>query len=458
MTEQIDATRRFALPLAMVLAAGGGWSAEAKTAATTKPTAVSDPAPATSFGLDPASREDQTVKLQAAIDQSAARGATLVLPAGTYLAGTLHLRPGTRIAGAGATLVFAVSGALLRGREVHGLRLSGLTLDGGLLPLDDALVMLSASRDVLVADVTFQRSGKTAIRLDGCSGRVTGSTFTDHRTAAIMSLDATGLEISHNTVQRCGDNGILVWRSAHGEDGTIVAFNRITDIKANSGGTGQNGNGINIYRAGSVSAANNRITDCAYSAIRANEASNVQMTANTIARIGEVALYAEAADERRGAAGFEGALIANNVIDTAATGIVVTNFNNGGRLSVVQGNLVRNLMRREHERVDKRGEGIAVEADAVVSNNVVENAATCGIMIGWGRHMREVVATGNLIRRARIGIAVTSDGGQCLIAQNMISDTKDGAIRAMQLAVPIGADMITGKGPRHIVLMGNVGI
>ena len=65
------------------------------------------------------------------------------------------------------------------------------------------------------------------------------------------------------------------------------------------------------------------------------------MIANSCARLGEVALYAEF--------GFEGALIANNLVDTAATGISVTNFNDGGRLAVVQGNLVRNLFRREDE-------------------------------------------------------------------------------------------------------------
>jgi putative cofactor-binding repeat protein len=63
-----------------------------------------------------------------------------------------------------------------------------------------------------------------------------------------------------------------------------------------------------------------------------------------------VALYAEF--------GFEGALIASNLVDTAATGISVTNFNEGGRLAVVQGNLIRHLFRREQEPEDKRGHGI----------------------------------------------------------------------------------------------------
>ena len=114
----------------------------------------------------------------------------------------------------------------------------------------------------------------------------------------------------------------------------------------------------------------NRVADCTYSAIRGNAASNIQIIANSCERLGEVAIYSEFE--------FQGAVIANNVIDTAATGISVTNFQEGGRLSVIQGNLIRNLFRREYEKEDKRGEGIGVEADAVVSGNT--NAAS--IMIG----------------------------------------------------------------------------
>jgi uncharacterized secreted repeat protein (TIGR03808 family) len=85
----------------------------------------------------------------------------------------------------------------------------------------------------------------------------------------------------------------------------------------------------------------------------------------------------------------------------------VTNFNDGGRLAVVQGNLIRNLFRREQEKEDKRGEGISVEADAVVSGNTIENAPTVGIQIGWGAYMRDVSAIGNVIRNARVGISIT---------------------------------------------------
>ena len=40
--------------------------------------------------------------------------------------------------------------------------------------------------------------------------------------------------------------------------------------------------------------------------------------------------------------GFEGAVIADNVVDGAGNGISVTNFNEGGRLASVRGNIVRN--------------------------------------------------------------------------------------------------------------------
>ena len=115
--------------------------------------------------------------------------------------------------------------------------------------------------------------------------------------------------------------------------------NRIERIAAKSGGSGQNGNAINVFRAGSVMVSGNRIADCAFSAIRSNSGSNCQMIGNSCARLGEVALYAEFS--------FEGAVIANNLVDKAATGVAVTNFNEGGRLAVVQGNLIRNLFLRK---------------------------------------------------------------------------------------------------------------
>jgi uncharacterized secreted repeat protein (TIGR03808 family) len=152
-----------------------------------------------------------------------------------------------------------------------------------------------------------------------------------------------------------------------------------------------------------VLVANNRIDACAFSAVRNNSGSNIQIVSNNCTRAGEVALYSEFA--------MQGSVIANNLVDDAATGISITNFNDGGRLAVCQGNLVRNLRLYDHP-VDKRGTGISVEADTVVSANVIENAPTAGIWIGWGKYQRNVSASANVMRNCAIGIAAQVAAGR----------------------------------------------
>ena len=407
----------------------------------------------------PNSGSDQSKALQAAIDRAAERGTILTLAPGRYLVQGLKLRAGSHIRGTpGRTiLAHAAPGTLITGELADRARLEGLVIEGGAHALTSGdhagLVALHRSRGVVLADLELRGSRANGIVLTGCSGSIRDCDIRGSAQGGIVSVDAVGLEIVNNTVADCANNGILVWRTTAGEDGTIVANNRIERIRAEAGGSGQNGNGVNVYRAGSVLVTGNRIADCAYSAIRGNAASNIQMTGNSCARLGEVALYAEF--------GFEGALIASNIVDGAATGISVTNFNEGGRLAVVQGNLIRNLVRREHEPEDKRGEGIAVEADTVVTGNTIENAATVGISIGWGHYMREVVATSNVIRKCRTGIMITRDpgAGAALIAQNMISGTRDGAIRAMDKGVAIGPELVRGgTQSARITITGNVGV
>lgn len=409
-------------------------------------------------GISPDTGQDVTRALQEAIDRAAERRATLRLAPGRYLVRKLRLRTGSRLDGGdgAAVLVLAGDDPLLVAEGADDLRLRGITLDSGVFTpaphagLPAGLLALVRCRQAIVQAVTVGASRTNGIVLAAVAGSLTQSAITGAGGAGIVSLDAAGLEIAHNTIGDCANNGILVWRTVAGEDGTIVTGNRIERIAAQAGGSGQNGNGVNVFRAGGVLVTENRITDCAYTAVRGNAASNLQIVANSCARLGEVALYAEF--------GFEGALIASNVVDDAATGVSVTNFNEGGRLAVVQGNLIRNLRRREHEPEDKRGEGIAVEADTVVTGNVVENAPTAGISIGWGRYMREVVVTSNVVRRARVGIQFTRDpeAGAALIAQNMISGTRDGAIRAMDRGSLVGPDLArSGAQSARITIVAN---
>jgi uncharacterized secreted repeat protein (TIGR03808 family) len=399
---------------------------------------------------------DQSAALQVAIDQAALHGVALELPPGRFRIAGVQLRERSSLTGSPRTVLQGIgSGPVLGASGTHGLRLQRLRVEGSGpgtgIGANGGLVEIVGSANITVEDVTIAGAARNALALVRCSGRIAACRITEAGAAALFSLDAAGLEIVGNAIANSADNGILVWRSTAGEDGTLVAHNRIERIGAASGGSGQNGNGINVFRANGVRVSGNSIADCAYSAVRGNAASNIQIIGNMASSIGEVALYAEF--------GFQGAVIAQNIVDGAATGISVTNFNEGGRLAVIQGNLIRNLVRREHEPQDKRGEGIAVEADAAVSGNTIESAPTAGIAIGWGRYMRDVSATGNVIRGSRVGITITRDAaaGACLVANNLISGVRDGSIRWMDLGRLVGPDLAHEPSPsKRLTVSGNV--
>lgn len=402
-------------------------------------------------GLVPDTGRDETLRLQQAIDVTAAARRPLTLPQGRFLVSSLTLRPGTRLYGSGpATRLEHLGGApALEIRNAADVVVSDLSIAGGRpLTRGRGLIEANDAPRLTLARIAITAAPANAIMLERAGGVVTRCRIERVAKAAIWSLDAAGLEISHNQIADCANNGILVWRSAAGQDGTLVTANRIDRIAAADGGTGQNGNGINIFRAGGVIVSANTIRACAYSAVRANSSSNVQIIANSALRSGEVALYAEFA--------FEGAVISSNVVDGAATGISVTNYNEGGRLAVVQGNLIRNLVRRDGH-ADVCGDGISVEADAAITGNVVEGAPTTGLVIGFGRYCRDVIATGNVLRKCAIGIGITADAaaGPILLAQNMISGARNGAIRTLDHGRPVGPDLAQKQAAGRIMLSGN---
>jgi uncharacterized secreted repeat protein (TIGR03808 family) len=353
----------------------------------------------------------------------------LALPPGTYRTGMLRLAEGAQLIGVrGATrLVFVGGGSMFLGEGAGHIGLSGITLDGGNIPLPQrhGLIHCLGGRDVRISDCEIVNSGGNGVWIEQVSGDITNNIISAIAGTAIVSFDAQGLIVSRNTITATHDNGIEILRSQIGDDGTLVADNRIEDIKAGPGGSGQYGNAINAFRAGNVIVRNNRIRNCDYSAVRGNSASNIQITGNSVSDVREVALYSEFS--------FEGAVIANNTVDGAAFGVSVCNFNEGGRIAVVQGNIIRNLIPKrpvETAPDDDAGIGIYVEADTSVTGNVVENAPSFGIVAGWGKYLRDVAITGNVIRKAFAGIAVSvaADGGTALVNNNMISETPRGAV------------------------------
>ncbi len=414
---------------------------------------------ASQYGVRPNSPDDQTRALQRAIDEAARAQVPLALPPGNYRTGLLRLQSGTQLVGVrgATTLVFSGGASLFESQGADHVGLSGLTLDGGgiKLPTRRGLVHGLQGRGLRVTDCSILNSGNNGIWLEQIAGAISGNSFTTIASTAIVSFDAQGLVVSQNTIAGARSNGIEILRTAIGDDGTQVIDNRIEDIKAGPGGSGQYGNAINAFRAGNVIVSGNRIRNCDYSAVRGNSASNIHITGNNVSDVREVALYSEFA--------FEAAVIANNTVDGAAVGVSVCNFNEGGRIAVVQGNIIRNLRPKRPIGTapdDDAGVGIYIEADSAVTGNVIENAPSFGIIAGWGKYLRDVAITGNVVRNSFIGIGVSvaQGAGTALVSNNMISGAPRGAVVGLDHAKPVTPDLASEGAPRfpQVAVSGNV--
>lgn len=451
-----------------LLAGGGAWALGAmgsalvgagatRAAAQGMPVQLRGSIDAGSEGLVPGAADNQSRALQSLINAAARANQPLYLPPGRYNVSNLELPGGLRLTGvAGATrLVYGGEGHLLRAEGGQRIEISNITIDGANRWLGDyapALVSLRGVTEAIIDGCEIVGSRKHGLQLERCGGRVTGSHISGAGLAGLYAIESSALSITDNIVSDCGNGGILVHRWAPGRDGAMVMRNRVTRISALAGGTGQNGNGINIFRSDNVMVADNHVSDCAFSAIRANSASNVQISGNQCLASGETAIYAEFA--------FEGAVISDNLVDGAANGILVVNFDDGGRLATVSGNVIRNMRLEGPYLHDGAGFGfgIAVEADTVVSGNIIENAPKWGMMLGWGPYMRSIIASGNIIRKAPVGIAVTvvEGAGSAVISGNLMDETTSGAIIGYRWNERATAELIDdASGYPHLAVSGN---
>jgi uncharacterized secreted repeat protein (TIGR03808 family) len=373
---------------------------------------------------------------------ASARNMPVFLPPGIYRLSNIDLPANIRISGVpGATkLAYSGEGQFMRAMGGKRVALTDITIDGANRWLADDQPGLMTFQQV--EDLTLERceilgAQKFAVWAERCGGRIDGNTISGAVASAVYAVESRDFAIRDNVIRDCGDGGILVHRWTKGHDGTIVSGNRISRILAKSGGTGEYGNGVNVFRADGVQIANNYVSDCAFTAIRSNAGSNVQITSNQCLGSGETAIYSEF--------GFDGAVISNNIIDGAANGILSVNFNEGGRLAVISGNLIRNLkLTAPYEQEDAFfGIGIEAESDASVMGNVIENAPRWGMLIGWGPYLRDVNVTGNVIRNAQVGIAATivEGAGQASIRQNIFSGIKEAAVAGYRWIEKVTGDL-----------------
>ncbi|WGS18352.1 MULTISPECIES: TIGR03808 family TAT-translocated repetitive protein [unclassified Bradyrhizobium] len=358
----MDVNRRHLIGASAVGVAGA--LAMSPDAARAAPAAGSLGRDVTQYGVRPGSPDDQSRNLQRAIGEAARAQVPLVFPPGVYRTGLLRLAPGSQLIGVrGASrLAFTGGASMLSGEGADGAGLTGLTLDGGNIPLPTrrGLVHCLAGRDIRIRDCEFKGSGGNGIWFEQVSGDVSNNIFTDIATTALVSFDALGLIVARNTIKGTSDNGIEILRTAIGDDGTIVADNRIEDIKAGPGGSGQYGNAINAFRAGNVIVRGNRIRNCDYSAVRGNSASNIHITDNSVSNVR-----------------------------------------------------------------------------------------------GWGKYLRDVAITGNVIRNAFIGVGVSvvPGAGTALINNNMISETPRGAVVGLDHARAVTTDLSAGGAQQYAQLM-----
>ncbi len=385
---------------------------------------------ANSEGLRAGASSDQGKLLQKIIDAASKNSQAVFVEPGRYKVSNLILPKNTRLYGINGASILEYAGGdhFIYAENSNHIELEGISLDGGLLPVKDyaqANLGIVNSKHVNIENCKITNAAQSGIEVSKSAGRISKNQIdTAVGTAGIVGQANKGMMISDNVVSECANAGILVYRRDRGEDNTMITNNRVKFISAVKGGTGQYGNGINTWQADGVMIANNHVSDCAYSTIRSNSCSNIQITNNTCLRAGETSVYSEFA--------FQGALISGNIVDGAARGISIANLDEGGRLTVCSNNLVRNI----HENVpyaDKQhifGTGILAEADIAITGNVIERTSRFGMLLGWGEYLRNVTASSNIIRDTKTGfyVSVVGGTGQVSITNNIIAKVSRGII------------------------------
>lgn len=364
---------------------------------------------------------DATRTLQQIINAAARAGRVVKIPAGVSYVSQLSLPKRTHLVGSDKTsrLVGLTRGPMLSAENAETVTVENIAFDGNSqMPGGErGLLEFRNVGELRFADCTIQNAAGYGLKLQGCGGHIETTTFRNIGESALFSLDGAGLSVIGNHVEDCGNNGMQIWRSEAGSDGTRLHGNHIARIHAKRGGNGPYGNGINVFRAADVICESNVISGCGFSAIRYNASSNGLISANQCSDLGEVALYVEF--------GSLGAIVERNHVDGASSGISITNIDKRGRIATCNGNVLGNLSRPTPQGHEAFGIGIQVETDTVANGNKIDHALI-GMRIGFGSALRNVIATSNVITDCDTGIDVTvvPKTGPASIQRNQIVRAK----------------------------------
>lgn len=420
--------------------------------------------------------------LQAAVNAAIAAGKSLYIAPGTYDVTNIGIGDPLRIFGTpGKVILRPASGAAyaLYVGAFTDVVIEGIVFDGAgrTLVADAGLATRSilavkraraAGSRIRITNCTFRNSPHAGLQIYAVSAHVSNCRF-EGLVDGVFVRDGDGVHIVDNDFvgnagnaiyvdrENAGTNGVLT----PGFDGTVISGNRIDTVtQSDPSSTGWEGNGVLLLKTSGVHVTDNVIKGCALSAVRANCCTDTVITGNSCQVIGETAIYMEAIlSGITSVAPGHGAVVTGNLVDDAATGITLANFNFGGRLGVVHGNLLRNLVVKTvaagtANQYSTGGTGVIVEGDVNVNGNVVESAARIGVVLGTNDFTDDLLCTDNLIRNSPIGIgfADTSPTGgrdaQIYIASNMVAhytnDASHGAIVPVSYADATGYVRATG--------------
>jgi len=409
------------------------------------------------FGLDTnASGSDQSAPLQKAMNAAAKTGRLLLLPGGGIDVSDVEFPTGLQMQGVPGQTILTSPGNKRLG---HMSGAFDVGIDGVIFQAnapDEAagvqgLIEIEDCRGVSFRRCGFYNNPGNGISAGGSDLLVEDCDFEGAETGAIHSQNGRDVTIRGNRIAGCGNVGIRIWRDDPDMDGAIITGNRISNIRSDDGGSGQNGNGVSIYKADDVVVSDNVISNCAFSAVRVNSGRNTQIRGNTCLGSGEVAIYSEFA--------FSGSVIADNIIDGASGGISMTNLDNEGHLATCTGNIVRNITPTSATNPEAKPFGIYAEADSVIANNAIENVPGPAISAGYGPFVRNVVITGNVISGARYGVAVSvvqdAKAGPVRISGNIIGAGTEHAMIGMEWEKIVSTDLVADVGRYPNIAIGD---
>jgi hypothetical protein len=225
-------------------AAGGAMLSPAPVAAANAGRSVTD------FGVEPNSDRDQTEALQKAITELSRAGQAVFLPGGRYVVGELKLPETVAILGTPHLTVIRSEHKVLAGTRLKALHLSGIIFERSEHGKTGVPVIEVSGADVSISHCAFTGGTGTGLRLENCSGNVSGVDIESALASGISATGAAGLTISGCRIGRCKGAGIAVSGSAGDVQGFAVSQNQVAGC-----GIGIAADGVGIVAGNVVTGA-----------------------------------------------------------------------------------------------------------------------------------------------------------------------------------------------------------